>query len=298
LCIDRLERSILRSRSFLRCIRTREQIRVADLTISLSFGFILFLFLVIGLSSKFKAQPSSEDYYLAGRNVSPFMVGLSAAASWCSGFVFIGQIGFTYTRGLSSIWIMLGLILGDLFIALISFRRFRIQTGQRGQQSYFEGLFNLSDGRKSKIEMLLFWAVCAIALVALIGYSGAQLLASGKAFEAVYSLPLELGVIVTVVPLAVYCFAGGVRASIWTDVAQASIMLAAMMILFVQSLQALGGVDSFVSRLYELPPAFTSIYPPDIVEQSPQFLLLVFLAGLEGVSVLVASHTLWFDLWP
>lgn len=252
------------------------------MTISLSFGFILFVFLVIGLSSKVKAKSSSEDYYLAGRTVSPFMVGLSAAASWCSGFIFIGQIGFTYSRGLSSIWIMLGLILGDLFIALISFRRFRTQTGQRKQQSYFEGLFDLPLRHRSKTESLLLWAVCGIALVALVGYSAAQILASGKAFEAVYSLPLELGALVTVFMLAAYCFAGGVRASIWTDVAQALIMLAAMIILFVQSLHSIGGIGSFVMELSKLPAELSSIYPPDIVEQSPFFLLLVFFGWFGG----------------
>ena len=253
-----------------------------SLTVSLSFGFVLFVFLLIGLFSRSRAKANSEDYYLAGRAISPLMVGLSAAASWCSGFMFIGQIGFTYNRGLSSIWIMLGLILGDLFVASLAFRRFRVQTEKHNQQSYFEGLFDSASENQSLIERVLLWFVCAVALVALVGYSAAQILASGKAFEAVYALPIEVGAVLTAVIIAMYCFSGGIRASIWTDVAQAVTMLLAISILFVQSLLFVGGPHSFIDALAGMPADFISFYPPDIIHQSPLFLFLIFLGWFGG----------------
>ncbi|RMF09741.1 MAG: sodium/proline symporter, partial [Alphaproteobacteria bacterium] len=81
-----------------------------------SFLFFLALFLAVGIASAVKARGTRRDYYLASRQVSPALVGLSAIATNNSGYMFIGVIGYTYAAGLASVWLMTGWILGD-FVA-------------------------------------------------------------------------------------------------------------------------------------------------------------------------------------
>jgi len=78
-----------------------------------TFMVFLVVFFVIGLSSYWASKKTTSDYLVAGKNMSPALVGLSAVATNNSGFMFIGMIGATYTMGLSSIWIMIGWIFGD-----------------------------------------------------------------------------------------------------------------------------------------------------------------------------------------
>jgi sodium/proline symporter len=73
-----------------------------------SFIICLLFFVAVGLSSAFKSRKTSQDFYLASRSVSPWLVGLSAVATNNSGYMFIGAIGYTYGTGLASIWLMLG----------------------------------------------------------------------------------------------------------------------------------------------------------------------------------------------
>ena len=72
-----------------------------------------------------------------------------------------------------------------------------------------------------------------------------------------FNWPLWAGALLAIM-VALYCFAGGIRASIWTDAAQSGVMLIAMALLLVVSqrsgyqvalivlLSAWGKVDGFL----------------------------------------------------
>lgn len=87
-----------------------------------SFLFFLFIFVLIGISSTFKSKKSNSDYLLAGHDIFPWPAALSAIATNNSGHMFIGMIGYTYTSGLQSIWLMMGWIFGDLGISFLFIR--------------------------------------------------------------------------------------------------------------------------------------------------------------------------------
>ena len=70
--------------------------------IEFSFALFLLLFVAVGLASAFRARKSRNDYYLASRDVRPWLAGLSAVATNNSGYMFIGVIGFTYTAGMAA----------------------------------------------------------------------------------------------------------------------------------------------------------------------------------------------------
>ena len=72
-----------------------------------SFLAFLALFAAIGIASHLRSRGDSRDYLLASQDTPPWLVGLSAIATNNSGYMFIGIIGYTYTIGLPSIWLMI-----------------------------------------------------------------------------------------------------------------------------------------------------------------------------------------------
>ena len=82
--------------------------------IIISFLFFLSVFVAIGVFSVRYSKSSTKDYLLAGQTIKPWLAALSAVATNNSGYMFVGMIGFTYLYGLSSIWMMIGWIVGGV----------------------------------------------------------------------------------------------------------------------------------------------------------------------------------------
>jgi sodium/proline symporter len=102
-----------------------------------------------------------------------------------------------------------------------------------------------------------------IVLVFLAIYAGAQLNAGGKALHFVFDWDLRSGAIIGAVIVAAYCFAGGIRASIWTDAAQSVVMLGAMLLLVTVALVKTGGAGGMWSALESIDPNLIIIAPSD-----------------------------------
>jgi Na+/proline symporter len=136
-----------------------------------SFAFFLVLFVAIGAASVLKSRGTNRDYLLAGHDVKPWLVALSAVATNNSGYMFVGQIGYTYEVGLSSIWLMVGWIAGDLVASLVIYKKLRVITEERDLLS-FGGLLSRWHGTDyGRLRVL----VGVITVVFLGTYAAAQL---------------------------------------------------------------------------------------------------------------------------
>lgn len=127
--------------------------------------------------SSIRAKQTTKDYLLAGQSVSPWLVALSAVSTNNSGFMFIGQIGYTFTQGLSSIWLMIGWIVGDLVGSLLVHRKLRETSAAKGFMSFGE----LIGGWYGTHYRSVRYVVGAITVVFLCLYAAAQFKAGSKA---------------------------------------------------------------------------------------------------------------------
>lgn len=225
-----------------------------------SFCLFLFLFIGVGLLSALKSKGSSADYLLAGSNVKPWLVALSAVATNNSGYMFIGMIGFTYTAGLSSIWLMIGWIFGDFLASLFIHKKLRNVTGTQDVLS-FGGI--LARWHGTEYRKLRFIAGI-ITLFFLGTYAAAQFKAGSKALHVLFGWDYSTGAIIGAIMVFLYCMAGGIRASIWTDAAQSFVMIIAMVILFVFGIQELGGLSSFVQQTNAISPQYLNLFPENL----------------------------------
>lgn len=197
--------------------------------------------------------------------------------------MFIGMIGFTYTTGLSSAWLMIGWILGDLVASLFIHKKLRHVTGTQEALS-FSGVLARWHGTEYKV--LRF--ISGLIIVFFLGtYAAAQFKAGSKALHVLFGWDYSTGAIIGAVMVFLYCMAGGIRASIWTDAAQSFVMIIAMTLLFVFGVQTLGGPSAFLGELQQISPGYLSLFPEELGLSNPVngglFILGWFFAGLGVV---------------
>ena len=254
-----------------------------------SFVFFLVLFVGIGLAAVKRAEASRKDYYLASRSVSPLFTGLSAVATNNSGYMFIGVIGFTFSSGLSAIWLMIGWILGDYLASLWIHHRLREATAKTDEASYAAVLASWQ-----RNPLLQHWRKLAavIMLIFLGAYAAAQIRAGGKALQGVLGWDPTLAAIVVAALILAYSAAGGIRASIWTDVAQSLVMLAAMTLLFVIGVFQLGGPAATWQALADV-PNYLNWFPDDLWLPGIMGMLLFVIGWMfAGLSVIGQPHVM------
>jgi Na+/proline symporter len=195
-----------------------------------------------------KAKSSSFDYLLAGQDVKPWLVALSAVATNNSGYMFIGMIGYTYLSGLSSIWLMVGWIMGDLVGSLFIHKHLRTFSEKRSANSFGTVVSTWLGKNYPTLRTL-----AGILIVFFLGtYAAAQLVAGSKALNVIIGWPMWVGSVMGAIIVVIYCFSGGIRASIWTDAAQSIVMIVSMGLLLIFAIDNQGGLDATWEKLHQL----------------------------------------------
>lgn len=224
------------------------------LVVVITFGAFLALFTAIGIASARRREETPDDYLVASRNVSPWLAALSSVATNNSGYMFIGQIGFAYVAGVRSIWLAIGWIAGDLMAWAFVHRRVRERSeGARSVPSLLA-----SQGASGRAVVV----VAALLTLVFLGiYAAAQLKAGSKSLHVLFGWDESIGAILGAVIVVVYCFSGGIRASIWTDAAQSMVMLVAMAALLVYAMVEVGGLGALCGRLEAIDPSLVALVP-------------------------------------
>ena len=222
-----------------------------------SFCLFLLLFTLVGSLSVLKKKNTSIDYLLANQEIKPWLAAISAIATSNSGYMFIGQIGFTYVYGLQSVWLMFGLIFGDFISSLFVHKNLRKKSQELKVVSY-ANLVSKWHGNNYKYVQLFGGF---IILIFLSTYAAAQLNAGSKSMHILFGLDYRLGAIIGGVIVLLYCFSGGIRASIWTDAVQSLVMIIAMFLMVFFGIEKLGGFSSFINQLHEVSPDYMKWFP-------------------------------------
>ena len=247
---------------------------MSNLAIALSFILFLLLFTGVGIYSASRQQHTTTDYLLASRNVNPWLMGLSAFATAHSGGMFISIIGWTYTVGISSVWLLVGWFVGDYLAWFVIHKPLRIVSEETNSETI--GAFLAQKQRYNAIA-----AVSALITIAFLGAAAAaQLLAASKALHVIFGWNYSWGIILGAIIVVSYCFSGGIRASIWTDALQSILMVVAMMMLLVVALVSCGGIAGLWQQLSQIDPTLVDPIPQGLQYGFGLFMLSWLVAGI------------------
>lgn len=238
--------------------------------------FVGFFAVVVGTSIfKSRREKSSEDYFLAGRGLNWWLIGISIVAANISTEQFVGMAG----QGAGSVglavsnWQLIGSV-GIVLIAFTLLPRF-LQAGIYTMPEYLEYRYNsLARSIMAIITVIIYVAVLLTAVL----YSGGLTLKTIFGFSLVKSIWL-IGLIA-----AAYTAWGGLKAVAWADLFQGLALLAGGIIVFFLGLKACGGWDHFTTvnsdKLHMILPASDAGLPWTGVA-SGMWIVLVYYCGLN-----------------
>ncbi|NND65231.1 MAG: sodium:solute symporter family protein [Gammaproteobacteria bacterium] len=182
-----------------------------------------------------RSVASSEDYFLARRNVTFFaLIATTAASIFSTGTVISAPSEF-FTKGSNYFWIFFFMFV-PLAMMPVALKIWRI-----GKFKKFvtpgDLLSDFYQCHRTKIVTAI------IGLLALIPYSTAQMVAIGKTFEALTNgaVSYDMGVTIVCAAIGLYLYFGGSRAVIWTDMVQGVIFMTLLLITGILAAQWAGG---------------------------------------------------------
>jgi SSS family solute:Na+ symporter len=213
---------------------------------------------------------TTSDYFLAGRSLTWWLIGLSLFASNVSSSTFIGLSSAAFSSGISVFnyeW-MAAVVLVLFLIFLLPFY---LKSAVYTLPEFLEKRF---DQRAryyfSALQVLMYVAIDAAAAL----YAGALVV------QTMYpQIPLWQPAFVLGALAGLYTIAGGLKAVVYTDAVQAILLLVGACIVSIVSFQAVGGDWAAVSA--QIPASDLSLIRPrsDPVLPWPGLLTGVFLLG-------------------
>jgi solute:Na+ symporter, SSS family len=205
----------------------------------------------IGLLALLRTKNQS-DFFIGGRSMSAFVVGLSAVSSGRSSWLVLGMSGMAYMSGVSAIWAIAGYTLVEAWQFIYLGRKLRSETQRMDAITlldYFEARYN------DKTRLLRIAGVVIIGIF-ITAYVAAQFNAGAKSLSTALdiSLPLSLGI--SGLLIMVYMVLGGYVAVAYNDVVRAVIMLVGLVVLPVIGIVQVGGLGILNEMLHQLSPAY------------------------------------------
>ncbi len=190
---------------------TADFIRTGDL---ITFIFYLLCTLGLGLWAGIRTK-TTEGYFLGGRKMPGWAVGLSLLGTAISSMTFLAYPGSAYAGNFSRIVGNLAYPVGAI-LAIFIFIRFYREAGYISAYAYYEQRFGL-------------WArtyVCILYGIAQIWRMGLILYLLSMAVTSMHTeLNLNAVIFVIGVFVTVYTVLGGIEAVIWTDVFQTVMLI-------------------------------------------------------------------------
>ena len=228
----------------------------SHLSAVISFVGYLVIVMGVGVFAYFLTRNLS-DYVLGGRKLGGAVAALSAGASDMSSWLLMGLPGVVYIKGLSQIWISIGLVAGAYGCWCLLAKRLRIYSELANDSvtipAYLDNRFH------DKSRMIRVLSALAI-LVFFTFYVAAGLYSSAILLERSFQLTYTQGLWIGAGIIMLYTSIGGFLAVSWTDFFQGSLMLICLLLVPLFAFQHLDDVNGSLSQiLVGVPQYFNSL---------------------------------------
>lgn len=185
----------------------------------------------IGLYFAKRANKSSENYFIGGRSLGPWVAAMSAEASDMSGWLLMGLPGVAYWCGISdAFWTALGLAVGTYLNWLLVAKRLRRYSHVAGDAITVPDFFSNRFREKKKVLMTIS---AVFILIFFTVYASSCFVTCGKLFSTLFGAPYQLMMVLGALFVILYTFLGGFLAESVSDFMQAVVMIFALVTILV-----------------------------------------------------------------
>ena len=204
--------------------------------VSIAIYFLVLLGIAVWVIRKKKE--STEDYFLAGRNIGWFVVGASIFASNIGSEHVVGLAGTGASNKLPLLiyeiqaWVVL--ILGWVFLPFYA----------------RSGVFTMPEFLEKRFDARSRWVLSIFSIVAyVLTKISVTIYAGGVVVSALLGIDFWTGAIATVILTGIYTVLGGMRAVVYTETLQAILLILGAAILTYIGLDKVGGWSSMTETL-------------------------------------------------
>lgn len=191
-------------------------------------GYIITLTL-IG-SFFYRKKSSSADYFLGGRHMSWMLVGISLVAADMSAISYMGMPAWTFRHNWELFLSLCGYLTAApvvMYLFLPFYMRFKFTTGYQ----YLERRYDL----KTRLLGSALFLLTRGSHVAIVIY------APSIALSTILGLPLHGCILATGIFTTIYTTLGGIKAVIWTDTLQFTVLLTGIITVYWFTLSGIPG---------------------------------------------------------
>ncbi len=222
-------------------------------TIQILTAMIIYMAVVIAIGVVFakRANKSSENYFLGGRSLGPWVTAMSAEASDMSGWLLMGLPGVAYWCGLAdAAWTAIGLALGTYLNWLLVSKRLRRYSIRANNSITLPEFFSNRFREKNKVILTLS---ALFILIFFTVYAASCFVTCGKLFSTLFGAPYIAMMIVGAAFVLLYTILGGFLAESASDFMQSIVMIVALAVIVIISTVKAGGIDTVIANAKEIP---------------------------------------------
>ncbi|MEM7501723.1 MAG: sodium/proline symporter [Pseudomonadota bacterium] len=217
------------------------------------------------------------DFLLGGRNLGPWVAGLSYAASTSSAWVLLGFSGFVFAFGVSALWMVPGIWAGYIAMWVWFGPRIRAEASERKLVTPTEFLCSNVDAKDASRIAALATSLIAFCFIF---YIAAQFDAAATAFVSNFNMNTTTSLLIGAGIILIYCFLGGFWAASITDTLQGVVMVSAAVLVPTLAVIEAGGPSQVLQSLDAAGPLFG-----DFSGGHTGFVFLGFVLGLAGIGL-------------
>lgn len=221
------------------------------LQILIAMVIYMAIVIVIGIVFAKRANQSSEDYFLGGRTLGPWVTAMSAEASDMSGWLLMGLPGVAYWCGLAdAAWTAIGLAVGTYLNWLIVSKRLRRYSIRANNSITLPDFFSNRFREKKKVIMTIS---ALFILVFFTVYAASCFVTCGKLFSTLFGASYISMMIVGAAFVLLYTILGGFLAESASDFMQSITMIVALAAVVIVSTVRAGGLDAVIENAKSIP---------------------------------------------
>ena len=192
--------------------------------------FYFVLVLAIGFYLKRRAN-TSEDYFLAGREMTAWIAGLSFLSANLGALELMGWAGAAYQYGiLAAHWYWIGAIPAMLFLGLVMMPFYYISRTHS-----VPGYLKLRYGESSRALSAISFAFMTVLM------SGINMYSMALVMKVVLGWDINFSILVSSITVAIYVGLGGLRSAIFNEVLQFVLIWAGALLIPILGLIEAGG---------------------------------------------------------
>ena len=194
------------------------------LDIFLIIGYFVAM-IVLGFYAQRK-QKGIDDYYLGGKSMNAFHIGVLWMAGWIGGSSVVGTSANGYSMGITAVWYVVSIAVGCMMFACVMAKPIKRMNSVFNNITFPELIVSRYDEKCGVMTSIT-------TIFAMIGYTAAQFVSGAAILNVLTGWELWICYLIAAVVITFYVSTGGLLAVTYTDMIQMFLLLVGVVVLGV-----------------------------------------------------------------